>query len=125
MGDTDYESIDGQLHLQSLFDLLSKAHMLSVLAEFLIENEPPLRFNQLQAELECAPNTLSRRLEELTEGGFLTRRSYDEIPPRVEYEPTAQLYALEPVFRALADWMAAYGEDREFVETMNELEELP
>jgi len=119
MGTT--EPIDGELTLNALFSLLNRAHMLAVLGEFLVENEPPLRFSQLQDELDLSPNTLSRRLDELTDVDFVARRSYDEIPPRVEYEPTAKLYALEPTFQELAQWMDEYGDDELFVEQMDEM----
>ncbi|MFB6361497.1 MAG: winged helix-turn-helix transcriptional regulator, partial [Halobacteriales archaeon] len=62
-----------------------------------------------QDELELSPNTLSRRLEELVEMGFLERNQYDEIPPRVEYEATDRLRALRPTFQELQDWMREYG----------------
>jgi DNA-binding HxlR family transcriptional regulator len=34
--------------------------------------------------------TLAYRLHELEKGGVLERRSYNEIPPRVEYNLTAK-----------------------------------
>ncbi len=79
-------------------------------------SDAPIRFNELQDELGLSPNTLSRRLEELEEEGLLIRTSYDEIPPRVEYEPTQKLEALEPMFLEFEKWLAEYGDiDEEFV----------
>lgn len=101
----------GSLDAASLFSLLGRAHTLEILHEVLIEGESPFRFSELQDELGLSPNTLSRRLEELVEAGFLTRTSYDEIPPRVEYEATEQLAALEPTFRELSAWMEQYGDE--------------
>ena len=37
----------------------------------------------------------------LTCSGLPVRRSYGEIPPRVEYEPTPRLYELDPAVREL------------------------
>lgn len=105
---TDVEPGDG-MEAAELFTLLGSAHTLDALAEFVIVQEPPIRYSELEDALDVSPNTLSRRLDELVEVGFLTRRSYDEIPPRVEYEPTEKLWALEPTFEALAPWMAEYG----------------
>lgn len=108
---TDAESLS---RLASLCSLFGRAHMLELFDAILIEGDPPVRFNELQEALELSPNTLSRRLDELESAGFLVRHSYDEIPPRVEYEPTERLHALEPTFRELSVWLAEYGEDVDF-----------
>lgn len=110
MGDikTDEESLS---NLTALFSLLGRAHMLELFYELLIAGDPPVRFNELQEPLDLSPNTLSRRLDELEAAGFLVRQSYDEIPPRVEYEPTERLYALEPMFAELSQWLEEYGDD--------------
>lgn len=92
-----------------LFALLGKAHTLGILHEIALSDDPPVRFGELQETLGLSPNTLSRRLEELVAFGLLERTQYDEIPPRVEYESTEKLDALEPTFRELADWMEQYG----------------
>lgn len=87
----------------SLLDLLGKAHAMAVLSEFAFAGEP-LRFSDLEAGLDVAPNTLSARLRDLTDAGLLERESYDESPPRVEYEPTPKAKALFPVFGHLHHW---------------------
>jgi DNA-binding HxlR family transcriptional regulator len=86
-----------------LLDLLGKAHAMAVLSAFAFA-EGSLRFSDLEAQLDVAPNTLSTRLQELTGAGLLERRAYDEIPPRVEYTPTAKAEALFPVFAHLHHW---------------------
>lgn len=93
----------------AFFSLLGKAHTLEILQKAIFDGEQPIRFGKFQDELDLSPNTLSRRLEELVEVGFLDRTQYDEIPPRVEYEATEQLAALEPMFRELASWIERYG----------------
>lgn len=102
------ENAEG-LAAAELFTLLGRAHTLEVLYTFVVATDPPLRFSELQEHVDVPANSLSRRLEELVEAGLLTRESYDEIPPRVEYEPTRKLYDLEPTFRALEPWMVEYG----------------
>lgn len=92
-----------------LFALFGKAHTLEILHEIALSDAPPVRFGELQEALGLSPNTLSRRLEELVAFGLLERTQYNEIPPRVEYESTEKLDALEPMFRKLADWMEQYG----------------
>jgi DNA-binding HxlR family transcriptional regulator len=86
-----------------LLDLLGRAHTMAVLSAFAFATEP-LRFSDLEDDLDIAPNTLSARLSELTEAGLLDRTAYDEIPPRVEYTPTEKAEALFPVFAHLHHW---------------------
>jgi DNA-binding HxlR family transcriptional regulator len=86
-----------------LLDLLGKAHAMAVLSEFAFANGP-LRFTDLESSLDVAPNTLSARLKELTGAGLLDRETYDEVPPRVEYTPTAEARQLFPVFAHLHHW---------------------
>jgi DNA-binding HxlR family transcriptional regulator len=90
-----------------LLDLLGRAHAMAVLSAFAFA-EGPLRFSDLEADLNAAPNTLSTRLKELTGAGLLDRRAYDEIPPRVEYTPTERAEALFPVFAHLHHWAVEY-----------------
>ncbi len=90
--------------VRDTFRLLAKAHMLDILHEF-VNHEGPLRFNDLQGALGLSPNTLSARLKDLTEAGFITRTSYNTIPPRVDYETTAKTDGLCTVFEALHNWV--------------------
>lgn len=86
-----------------LLDLLGKTHTMAVLSAFAFA-EGPLRFSDLETELDIAPNTLSARLRELTDAGLLDRDAYDEVPPRVEYTPTEKAESLFPVFAHLHHW---------------------
>ncbi|MFC5278514.1 winged helix-turn-helix transcriptional regulator [Halorubrum rubrum] len=90
-----------------LLDLLGKAHTMAVLSAFAF-TEGPLRFSDLETELNVAPNTLSTRLRDLTEAGLLDREAYDEVPPRVEYTPTEKAESLFPVFAHLHHWAVEY-----------------
>lgn len=96
----------------TLFSLLGRAHTLAILNEFVIGDTQSIRFNELQDSLALSPNTLSRRLDELVEVGFLERIQHDEIPPRVEYKDTEMVADLGPVFQELATWMERYGADQ-------------
>ena len=86
-----------------LLDLLGKTHTMAVLSAFAFA-EGALRFSDLETELDVAPNTLSTRLQDLTEAGLLDREAYDEVPPRVEYTPTEKAESLFPVFAYLHHW---------------------
>jgi DNA-binding HxlR family transcriptional regulator len=88
--------------MAALLNLLGKKHTIALLQQFSCDSS--LRFTDLEEALDIAPNTLSARLGELTEAGFLTRRAYNEIPPRVEYQSTGKVRDLAPVFWYLGEW---------------------
>jgi DNA-binding HxlR family transcriptional regulator len=63
------------------------------------------RFHELQAGLHrIAPNILSDRLKLMERHGLLTRRLYQEHPPRAEYTLTDRGKGLGVVVGALASW---------------------
>ena len=64
------------------------------------------RFCELERSLDgISPRTLSLRLRALEESGVVERRTYPEVPPRVEYALTEKGSALVP----LIEDMRAYG----------------
>jgi DNA-binding HxlR family transcriptional regulator len=66
------------------------------------------RFCELERSLAgISPRTLSLRLRALEEEGIVERRTYPEVPPRVEYELTEKGLALLP----LIDDMRQYGRE--------------
>lgn len=64
------------------------------------------RFTDLEGSTGMSPRVLSQRLRELTARGVVSRRSFAEIPPRVEYSLTEKGRAALPVI----DVLRAYGE---------------
>lgn len=101
---------DGGHPATELFTLLGRSHAMAVLFYLVKDDQRPWRFSELEERLGISPNTLSSRLEELVEAGLLTRESYDEIPPRVEYEATQRALDLAPVFEQLREWAEEHGE---------------
>lgn len=64
------------------------------------------RFSELERSLVgISPKTLSERLSSLEREGVLHRRTFAEVPPRVEYSLTEKGQALAE----LIDAMRAYG----------------
>jgi DNA-binding HxlR family transcriptional regulator len=64
-----------------------------------------MRFVELQRSLEgISPKTLADRLRRLEEADVITRASYAEMPPRVEYELTAKGVALLPIIESMRDF---------------------
>ena len=66
------------------------------------------RFCELERSLSgISPRTLSLRLRALEEEGILVRKTFQEVPPRVEYSLTPKGHALLP----LIEDMRAYGRE--------------
>ena len=93
---------------RELFTLLGRAHTMEIIHVF-VREPGPWRFNELREVLDISQNTLSARLSELLEAELLTRQSYDEIPPRVEYRATEKLIDLKPMFQHLSEWAEQYN----------------
>ncbi|MEA2497465.1 MAG: hypothetical protein QOJ29_5376 [Thermoleophilaceae bacterium] len=69
------------------------------------------RFCELERSLEgISPRTLSLRLRALEEQGIIERKTFSEVPPRVEYSLTQKGRALVPIIED----MRSYG--REWLE---------
>lgn len=64
----------------------------------------PRRFTHLQRSLGADPKVITARLRELEAGGLISRTTYAEVPPRVEYALTERGRALRPVVDALRHW---------------------
>jgi DNA-binding HxlR family transcriptional regulator len=84
------------------FELLGKKWTAYIVWALL---DGPRRFTELA---EAAPGlrdrVLSHRLKELVAAGIVTRSSYPEVPPRVEYALTDRGRALRPVIRTMERW---------------------
>ena len=66
------------------------------------------RFGQLRRQIgEITESSLTKQLRELEADGFLLRRDFHEVPPRVEYSLTA----LGESFLSVLDCMKAWGEE--------------
>ena len=73
------------------------------------------RFCELERSLEgISPRTLSLRLRALEEEGTVERRTYPEVPPRVEYQLTEKGEALLPIIESMREygstWLMAPGD---------------
>ena len=76
------------------------------------------RFCELERSLEgISPRTLSLRLRALEDHGIVERRTYPEVPPRVEYRLTDKGRALVPLIEDMRTygrrWLVNGGRHRE------------
>jgi DNA-binding HxlR family transcriptional regulator len=76
--------------------------------------EGPVRYSELAAAITgISQRMLTLTLKQLQRDGLLTRTSYPEVPPRVEYELTALGASLLATVLGLAGWAADHhGEIR-------------
>ena len=71
----------------------------------------PVRYKTFrQAMKGFSTRTLSNRLNELEKNGIVERRSYNEIPPRVEYRLTTKGVELVESVADLLRWMRKWAD---------------
>lgn len=81
-----------------------KSRIICVLAE-----KHALRYGELRTEMgNITDAVLSTTLKELLADGMLSRKSYDEIPPRVEYCLTQKGESVVPILQSICSWAGAY-----------------
>ncbi|MEU3495661.1 helix-turn-helix domain-containing protein [Kitasatospora cineracea] len=63
------------------------------------------RFGELRRQVPgVSEKVLVQQLRELEADGIVLRRTYDEVPPRVEYSLTADGRALDEALKPLGAW---------------------
>jgi DNA-binding HxlR family transcriptional regulator len=88
-----------------LRNLITKRGTLEILIPLCCSTEP-VRYKKFREAMKgISSKTLAYRLQELEKGGILERRSYNEIPPRVEYKLTTKGQELVESVMALLQWM--------------------
>lgn len=63
------------------------------------------RFGELEKSIgNISSKVLTQQLKDLEAFGFVSRKTYDQIPPRVEYSVTEFGKTLIPIMKAMFDW---------------------
>ncbi len=72
-----------------------------------------LRYSELRKEMgNITDAVLSASLKELITNSIVIRKSYDEIPPRVEYSLSEKGRSVVPILQSICKWSGAfYKED--------------
>lgn len=72
------------------------------------------RFGELKKSIgHVSQKVLTAQLRDMEENGLLHRRTYAEVPPRVEYSLTDLGRSLKPVLDALQEWGVRYKAQNE------------
>ena len=67
------------------------------------------RFGELESSVgNINPRTLSQRLDDLESHGIITKKSFSEVPPRIEYTLTKKGRDLLPILEQMATWGTKY-----------------
>ena len=68
-----------------------------------------LRYSQLRREMyNITDAVLATTLKDLIEDGIIDRKSYDEIPPRVEYMLTQKGKSVVPILQTSCQWSGIF-----------------
>lgn len=81
-------------------------------------NVEPIRFNALRKLIpDISQKMLTSTLKTLEADGYVNRKVYAEVPPRVEYSLTPRSETLIPIINSLIEWagdnMAMILKDRQ------------
>lgn len=77
----------------------------SLLVLYTLNQEPTMRFNALQKSIpDISQKMLTVTLKTLEEDGFVSRKVYVEVPPKVEYSLTDRALSLLPCINTLIAW---------------------
>ncbi len=101
--DPTYAKVDAVL------ELITKSKSLHILM-ILERAHHPLRFTEIKRRVEASSTTVSRRLNELEQGGLVVRLTSPEIPQKSLYNLTDEGQKLSPVMQALFDWAKDWNE---------------
>ncbi len=87
-----------------------KSRIICVLAEM-----QTLRYSELRKEMaNITDAVLASTLKELIKDEIVERRSFDEIPPHVEYSLTEKGCSIVPILQSICKWAGIfYNEDCE------------
>lgn len=91
--------------IEGVIETVGRKYSMQVVA--LLGANGPTRYGELEERLGVtSSSTLSDCLTELREAELIERRSFDEVPPRVEYSLTSRGRELEDRLQPLLEWAA-------------------
>ena len=104
-----YDPVSLMAETAKLRNLITKRGTLELLIPLCCSTKP-VRYKKFRETMKgISSKTLAYRLHELEKDGILERRSYNEIPPRVEYNLTAKGQELVESIIDLLQWMGKWS----------------
>ncbi len=84
----------------------------SLLILCVLSENDSTRFNAIgKAIPDISPKVLTETLKNLEADGFINRRLYAEVPPKVEYSLTPLGQSLLPIIDSMIEWAVAHFSD--------------
>lgn len=94
------------LAVESTLDIIAGKWKLSILCN--LGNSTMRTGELLRAMPGVSQRVLTKQLRELEEEGIIDRRSYNEVPPRVEYSLTDEGKSLREILVMMSEWGKAH-----------------
>ncbi len=80
---------------------------------YMLSEEGTKRFKDLMQEVKAiSQKTLTNQLRELEADGLISRKVYNQIPPKVEYSITNKGNTLMPILELMCEWGEKNIDDR-------------
>lgn len=98
----EIKNCKSECYIQTLLSLFGKKHSMGIIRLLLLSDK--LRFNEILNRIGGSPKTITERLKELVKHGLISRKSYNEVPIRVEYSLTEHGRSLEDMFKGISIW---------------------
>lgn len=106
---TGYDASKLLKETSTIRNIITKRATLEILFPLCCTTEP-VRHKQFKESLKgISSKTLSTRLSELVSEGILERKTFAEVPPRVEYRLTNKGQELIESITNLLDWMRKWS----------------
>ena len=104
--------------IRNVFSRICDKWSLLVIYTLNAHNAEPIRFNALRKLIpDISQKMLTSTLKSLEADGYVNRKVYAEVPPRVEYSLTPRAETLIPIMDHLIEWaldnMAVILKDRQ------------
>ena len=94
--------LDSQPHLRQTLDLIADKW---VVATMYVLSSGTRRYGELQREIgDISQRMLTKTLRDLERNGFVERKVYPVVPPKVEYSITPLGETLNEILSSLCDW---------------------
>ena len=94
--------LDSQPHLRQTLDLIADKW---VVATMYVLSSGTKRYGELQREIgDISQRMLTKTLRDLERNGFVERKVYPVVPPKVEYSITPLGKTLNKILSNLCDW---------------------
>jgi DNA-binding HxlR family transcriptional regulator len=104
-----YDPYSLMTETEKVRNLITKRGTLEILIPLCCSTKP-VRYKKFRETMKgISSKTLAYRLHELEKDGILERRSYNEIPPRVEYNLTTKGQELVESIIDLLQWMRKWS----------------